>query len=36
MLNYGPKGFATGSTNNPAYNGEYIASDEDVIVVSAK
>jgi carboxylesterase type B len=29
-------GFATGSTNNPGYNGQYFADNEDVVVVSAK
>ena len=30
------KGFQTGNTNNPTYNGQYFADNEDVIVVSAK
>ncbi|KAF2230290.1 alpha/beta-hydrolase [Viridothelium virens] len=28
-------GFQTGNTNNPTYDGEYFADEEDVIVVSA-
>jgi hypothetical protein len=30
------QGFNAGSTNSPAYDGEYFADDQDVIVVSAK
>ena len=29
-------GFQAGNTNNPAYDGEYFADDQDVVVVSAK
>jgi cholinesterase len=29
-------GFNTGTTNNAAYNGKYIADQEDVVVVTAK
>jgi cholinesterase len=29
-------GFNTGTTDNKAYNGKYIADQEDVVVVSAK
>ena len=29
-------GYTTGTTDNAAYNGKYIAEDEDVIVVSVK
>jgi carboxylesterase type B len=29
-------GFTTGTTNNAAYNGQYIADQEDVVVVSVK
>lgn len=29
-------GYRTGSTDNPGYNGKYIADHEDVVVVSAK
>jgi carboxylesterase type B len=29
-------GYNTGTTNNTAYNGKYIADQEDVVVVTAK
>lgn len=29
-------GFATGNSANPIYNGEFIADNEDVVVVSLK
>ena len=29
-------GFQIGNTNNPDYDGEYFAANEDVIVVTAK
>jgi cholinesterase len=29
-------GFTTGNTDNPAYDGQYIADQEDVVLVSLK
>lgn len=29
-------GFTTGNSDNPAYNGQFIADQEDVVVVSIK
>ena len=29
-------GYSSGTTNNTAYNGKYIADQEDVVVVTAK
>jgi cholinesterase len=29
-------GFSTGNSDNPAYNGQYIVDQEDVVLVSIK
>jgi hypothetical protein len=29
-------GFSFGSTNNPQYNGQYFADEEDVVLVSIR